>query len=128
MSKKSIKADRIHDALRRLDQKANVAGYIVLDAAGEHVGTVRFSYPRDGMGKLIALVADWTVERPHNAAGEPDFAEWTPWQYGWASGCGYDKATAAVGSMTIGTVKFVDQGFNWDHQLRDAGYRVIQAV
>ena|SRR5690242_9907354 len=125
-AKKTV--DRIHNALRTLEAKANVAGWIVLDKAGEHIGTVRFSYPRDGMGKLHALAANWQAERPRNAQGEADFETWTPWQYGTANGCGYDKATAALGGMTIGTVRLEDQGYDWARQLRHAGYRVIQAV
>lgn len=128
MSKKTVKAARIHEALRSMDRKANVAGYVVIDQAGEHIGTVRFSYPRDGMGRLQALAANWKAERPKDDKGEPDFTNWTPWQYGWASGCGYDKATAALGGMTIGTVTLQDQGKDWSNQLRDAGYRVLQAV
>lgn len=125
---KSKNVERIHNALRAVDKKSNVAGYIILDSAGEHIGTVRFSYPRDGAGKLQALAANWSAERPRDAAGNADFTNWTPWQYGWASGGGYDKHTAALSSMTIGTVTIADSGYDWSHQLRDAGYRVIQAV
>jgi hypothetical protein len=128
MSRKSVTTARIHSALDAMDHKANVSAYIVLDKAGEHVGTIRFSYPRDGMGKLQCLAADWVAERPRKADGEADFTNWTPWQYGWASGCGYDKRTAAIGGMTIGTVTFADQGYDFSHQLREAGYRIIQAI
>lgn len=125
---KSAKVETIHNALRRCEQKANVAGYVVIDATGEHVGTVRISYPRDGAGKLQVLAADWKAERPRDAEGEADFTNWTPWQYGWANGGGYDKASAALSGMTIGACKLKDDGHRWDSQLRDAGYRVIQGV
>jgi hypothetical protein len=114
--------------VRAIEQKANVSAHIVLDAAGEHIGTVRFSYPRDGAGKLHAVAADWSTERPRKENGEADFETWTPWQYGYANGGGYDKHSAAVSGMTIGTVTLKDDGHNWYNQLRDAGYRVIQAV
>ena len=128
MSRKTISADRIHKACDALDRKANVSGFIVLDSAGKHVGTVRFSYPRDGAGKLIAIAADWTAERPRDAKGEPDFKNWTPWQYGYANGGGYDKHTAALCSMTIGGHRIEDGGYRWDSQLRTAGFQVFQAV
>lgn len=121
--------ERIHNALRRVDQKANVAGYIVLKGA-DHVGTVRFSYPRDGAGRLVALAADWTAERPRREDDptRADFENWTPWQYGWASGGGYDKHTAALSGMTIAGVRIRDDGHGWNNQLRDAGLTVLQAV
>lgn len=128
MSKRARTVQRIHDALRRVDQKANVAGYVVLDSTGEHIGTVRFSYPRDGAGRLVALVANWAAERPKDENGLGDFTNWTPWQYGTANGCGYDKATAAISGMTIGACTVQDSGWDWTRQLRDAGYRVIQAI
>jgi hypothetical protein len=120
--------EKIHNALRTADKKANVAGYIVLDSARDHIGTVRVSYPRDGSGQLKVLAADWTAKRPRDADGNPDFTNWTPWQYGWANGGGYDKATAALSGMCIGTVRIEDSGYDWAHQLRDAGYIVLQAV
>jgi hypothetical protein len=126
---KSKKVEQIHGALRKLEQKANVAGHVVLDKDGKHIGTVRLSYPRDGAGQLKALAANWLAVRPVNPeTGLADFQNWTPWQYGWANGGGYDKATAALSGMTIGTVTIKDDGFNWYNQLRDAGYAVIQAI
>lgn len=125
---KSANVERIHKSLRRIEQKANVAAWIILDKAGEHIGTVRISYPRDGIGRLQLLAANWAAERPRDKDGQADFSNWTPWQYGWASGCGYDKGTAAASGMTIGAVKIQDIGTYWHDQLRDAGYRVIQAV
>ena len=124
----SPKVERIHNAMRAIEQKANVAGFVVLDAQGEHVGTVRFSYPRDGAGKLKAIAANWKAERPRDDKGEADFTNWTPWQYGWANGGGYDKHTAALSGMTIGTHRIVDSGERWDNQLHKAGYRVLCGV
>lgn len=120
---RKISADSIIAALRKLEQKSNVAGYVVMKGA-THIGTVRFSYPRDGAGKLQGFAADMTRNPPEGC----DFRNWTRWQYGWANGGGYDKHTAALGGMTLGKVTFADQGYDWIHQLREAGYVVIQAV
>jgi hypothetical protein len=106
-----------------MERKANVSGYIVLKGA-EHVATVRFSYPRDGAGKLVAMVADWMLAKPEDV----DFRHFTRWQYGWANGYGYDKASAAVSGMKIDGITLKDDGWSWDRQLRDAGYQVIQAI
>ncbi len=125
---KSANVQRIHDALRRMEKKANVSAYVVIDKLGNHVGTVRFSYPRDGAGKLQALVANWAAERPRDDKGEADFTNWSPWQYGWANGGGYDKQTAAISGMNIGAANIIDCGYDWSHQLREAGYIVINAV
>lgn len=122
------RVDRIHAALHHLDEKANVAAFVVLNPAGAHAATVRFSFPRDGAGKLQCLAADWLAPRPLAVDSLPDFETWTPWQYGCASGCGYDKCTAAMSGMTIGGCKIHDGGERWDSQLRAAGYTVIQAV
>ena len=123
MSRKSITCSRIHAALDRVRHKSNVSGYVVMNGA-EHIGTVRLSYPRDGAGRLIVLAANWAAARPQGV----EFTAWTPWQYGAANGCGYDKATAALSGMTIGTVTIKDDGWDWSRQLRDAGYSVIEAV
>lgn len=126
---KTTKVSRIRDALKRCEQKANVAGHVVLNSDGVHVGTVRLSYPRDGAGKLQVLVADWTSKRPKDPkTGQADFDNWTPWQYGWANGGGYDKATAAMHGMHVGGCTIEDGGHNWYNQLRNAGMIVIQAV
>lgn len=119
---------RIRAALDACDKRATVAGFIVLDKAREHVATVRFMYPRDGAGRLQALIADWKAKRPAADNGEPDFETWTPWQYGAANGYGYDKHTAAVSGMTVAGYKLRDGGERWDSQLRNAGFDVLQAV
>ena len=122
------RVERIHNALRAIERKANVSAYIILEANGLHVGTVRFSYPRDGAGKLQCLAADWRATRPRKPDGSADFETWTPWQYGYANGGGYDKATAAMAGMTIAGCRIVDDGYHWHDQLRKAGLTVIQAV
>lgn len=121
---RKITADDIHRRLRALENRANVSAYIVLNAKGDHVGTVRFHYPRDGAGRLTVMVADWSAVRPE---GET-FQTWTRWQIGTASGGGYDKHTAACYRLTVDGYRFRDEGKCWNNQLRDAGYTVLQAV
>lgn len=118
-------ANEIHARLKTLEDRANVAAFVVTDHEGKHIGSIRFHYPRDG-GKLTCSAADWSLPVPTD--GE-DRDAWTRWQIGWASGGGYDKHTAAMHNMTIGAVKIDGKGGKrWDNQLRDAGYNVIQAV
>jgi hypothetical protein len=124
MPNRKLTADAIHDRLKKLEDRANVAAYTILDAKGEHIGSVRFHYPKSGEGRLTCSCADWAMPRPEGATSD----DWTRWQLGWASGFGYDKHTAAMASMTIGTVKITDGGERWDSQLRAAGFQVIQAV
>ena len=122
MTKKNT-ADQIVRAVRRIEDRSNIRAYVIL-RDGAHVGTVRIQFPRDGAGKLHACAADWTLDMPEGV----DFKDWTRWQYGWATGYGYDKATAALGGMTIDGVRLADQGHHWSDQLRKAGLQVIQAI
>lgn len=122
---RKLTADQIHDRIRKLEDRTNVSAHVVLNANGDHVGTIRFHYPRDGAGRLTAICADWTLTLPTDAAA---YEAWTRWQIGTASGWGYDKRTAALGGLTVGVVTFAPQGYCWDSQLRAAGYQVIQAV
>jgi len=110
---------------------ANVAAYVVLKD-GERVATVAFKYPRDGAGRLYAYV-HWIG---------------SPMVRGFAAGGGYDKATAACSSAANRMSQFnpfntdkaaadadafayamiKDDGYGWDHNLRQAGFTVLQAV
>jgi hypothetical protein len=117
--------DALHARIQKLEDKANVEAFVILDATGQHIGTVRFHLPKDGAGRLTCSAADWSLAIPADAQ---EREKWTRWQLGWANGYGYDKRTAAMGGMTIGTVTLADQGRRWDAQLQAAGYRVIQSV
>lgn len=44
------------------------------------------TYPRDGAGRLVLVLA----------VRDDDTPDRTRWFYGWASGCGYDKLSAAA--------------------------------
>lgn len=107
-----------------------VAAYVITDANGDRVATVAFKYPRDGAGRLYAYVHWIGVSMVR----------------GFASGGGYDKATAACSSAAkklrpllaefppdspawafhAAIVK--DEGPYWHQQLERAGFRVLQAV
>lgn len=119
-----LTASKTHDKLRALEARTNVHAYVVLNEKCEHVGTVRVHYPRDGAGRLTVAAADWTLDRPEGETWQT----FTRWQIGTASGGGYDKATAAAGGMTIAGVTLADQGYDWCHQLQNAGLTVLQAV
>lgn len=125
MAKKPT-ANEIHARLKTLEDRANVAAYVVTDKDGKHIGSIRFHYPRDGAGRLTCSAADWSLPIPGDGHARD---EWTRWQIGWDDGAGHDRRTAAMHNMTIGTVRIDSKGGKrWDAQLRDAGYNVIQAV
>jgi len=109
---------------------ANVSAYIVVKN-GERIAKVAFKYPRDGAGRLYAYVHVFGTEMVR----------------GFASGYGYDKASAAVYDA-CGKIKAPGLGWvgdadciaikgailssngsgNWDGELRNAGYDVWQVV
>lgn len=107
----------------------DVSTYLVLKD-GKRAATIAFKYPRDGAGRLYAYVHWFGVEMTR----------------GFASGCGYDKHSAAVASAVVKIEKvdekygdpesqaaFIaaarrDAGDTWDACLRKAGFEVFQAV
>jgi len=88
-----------------------VSAYVILNSKGEISGTVKIQFPKDGAGKLTAIL--------HEHGNEP--------QIGTASGYGYDKQSAALSGGTFGSVTLADSGRDWTDQLRDGGYTVYQA-
>lgn len=76
-------------------------------------GSIKVAYPADGAGKLQVFV--WECKNPGM-------------QYGWASGYGYDKLSAALKGIKFDDIVFTDHPENWQIQLRNAGYTVIQAI
>ena len=115
-----------HDAAFR-----NVSAFVIAKD-GERVATVAFKYPKDGAQRLWAYV-HW-----HGV----------PMVRGFASGCGYDKQSAACASASraienlhakeflnkcADQVAFIaamgkDDGRGWDDNLRREGFIVWQAV
>lgn len=112
---------------------AQVSAYVVLKD-GERVATIAFKFPRDGAGRLYAYVHWLGIEMVRGSA----------------SGCGYDKKSAACANaarhlpLDDGTHEMViamskdfanfrselerDDGYYWDRRLRNAGFEVLQAV
>ncbi len=113
---------------------ANVSAFVIM-RDGERVATIALKFPRDGAGRLYAYV-HWLGE---------------PMVCGHAGGCGYDKRSAACANAArklsppydhTGEVptsdhemweRFrdalrTDDGYGWDHRLREAGFTIWQAV
>ena len=118
-----MKAIAITREMRKLEDASRISAIIIMKD-GEHVGTARIKYPADGAGRLSAYLADWTLEMPESV----NWDKFTRWQIGRANGYGYDKATAAFGSMKLCGFELKDAGWGWDHQLREAGFTLIQAI
>lgn len=70
----------------------NRAGaYVILDEqTGKFCGKILFAYPSDGAGKLYAAMWDFTPTTGRDV------------QNGYATGCGYDKQSAAIDGMKFG--------------------------
>ena len=110
---------------------ASVSAYVIMR---DHVrvATVAFKFPRDGASRLYAYVHWHGVPMVRGSAG----------------GYGYDKKTAACNSASraiqkLHTTEFIaksahqvefinalaiDDGNDWDRNLRNAGFEVLQAV
>jgi hypothetical protein len=112
----------------------SVSAYIILNKQGDRVATIAFKYPRDGAGRLYAYVHVLGTEMVR----------------GYASGGGYDKATAAVSSAipkikdgldlnqkseawviqydTLRSALAKDNGWHWYQAAEQADFTVLQAV
>jgi len=121
MSKKSDELSKLYDDMAKRARR--VSAWVIMRGL-EHVGTVRVHYPADGAGRLVAYVADWTLDCP---VGVP-FNEFTRWQRGIAGGYGYDKTSAALRGLSVGGVVLQDNGRDWVAQLHGAGLYVICAI
>ena len=93
---------------------SRAAAYIIPHPDRKRWGKIKVSYPKDGMGPLRAFV--WDCEGNDGL------------KYGSASGCGYDKLSAAMCGLKFDNITFSDHPVNWEIQLRKAGYEVIQAL
>lgn len=118
---------------------AQVSAFVIIDRgdgfrAPSKVATVAFKFPPHGHGERRVYA----------------YVHWLglPMVRGWASGCGYDKKTAACASAVsqIGMTQWrklmvekpeavrlyaalqLDTGPTWQSQLESAGFIVLQAV
>lgn len=110
---------------------ASVSAYVVLDDKGERVATVAFKYPRDGAGRLYCYLQIFGTSMVRDFAG----------------GFGYAKHDAAIHKASrriklTGVPSYAnldatiaafqgalkDSGYSWQHELREAGFTVHQAV
>ena len=113
----------------------NVSAFVILKD-GERVATVAFKFPKDGAGRLYCYL---------HVLG-------LPMVRGYAGGYGYDKKSAALADAaskqcavkleswqtpegytkeyaTAQAIKAcLTSGHSWDHDLREAGFVVLQAV
>ncbi len=107
----------------------NVAAYVIMRGS-ERVATIAFKFPKDGAGRLYAYV-HWIGE---------------PMVRGFAAGGGYDKRSAACANAARKMINgndchmagegyssfwgaiSEDDGMEWHHHLREAGFEVFQAV
>jgi hypothetical protein len=69
------------------------SAYVIVHPNGKQYGKVKCAWPADGMGPLHVFMWDC------NGTGI---------QYGKASGCGYDKLTAALSGMTFDGITLRD--------------------
>ena len=110
-----MKKKTVYEKLRETEQSPawNRAGaYIIVKReTGKYVGKVLFKFPKDGAGRLEVFLWDWT-----NSEGEVREI-----QHGSAGGY---KKTAALGCLKFGEHQFIDQGTEWDDQLKEKGYDV----
>lgn len=95
---------------------ASVSSYAVMKD-GKFVASIAFKYPRDGSGRLWAYV--------HFLGNKM--------VRGYASGCGYDKHSAACQAAMkeckendFYRALSLDNGYYWDDNLRAAGFEVRQ--
>jgi len=117
------KSQTIMAQVRKAEDACRFAAYIIMKG-GDHVGTVRIKYPKDGAMRLTVYVCDWAKEKPADVS----FENFCRWQTSWANGYGYDKATAAMSGLTIADFTFANSGTDWDRQLRDAGFTTLRAI
>jgi hypothetical protein len=116
-------AQNIYDQHRKAFP--SVSAYVVM-RHGDKVGTIAFKFPKDGASRLWVYV-HWLG---------------TPMVRGYAGGYGYDKKTAACNSASRALTRLdacgweeaftqalaIDNGNDWERNLRNAGFEVLQAV
>jgi hypothetical protein len=120
-TKEQLKAIKALQAAEKSPAWNRVSAYVIIDKFGvnsdcNRFGKIKVIHPADGMGSLKVFVWDCTG---------------SDLQMGTASGCGYDKLSAAMVDMKFDDITFTDHGSlsgNWQTQLRAAGYTIVQAI
>lgn len=118
-SKEQEKAIKALQAAEKSPAWNRVSAYVIIDQFGtggdcNKFGKVKVIHPADGAGALKVFVWDCTGDNGL--------------QMGTASGYGYDKLSAAMCGIKFDDIEFTDHPTNWEMQLRQAGYTVIQAI
>jgi hypothetical protein len=103
---------------------SNVSAYVIM-RHGDRVANIAFKFPRDGASRLYAYVHWFGIPMVRGSAG----------------GYGYDKKTAACNSASralllpssdsqeaFNKALAIDDGNDWERNLRNAGFDVLQAV
>ena len=80
--------------------------------AESYCGKIQVAYPKDGAGILRVFLWDFGNKI----------------QMGTAGGYGYDKLSAALRGLKFQGITLQDYSPNWETQLKDAGYTLIQVV
>ena len=114
MSKDETRALNAYRRCEKSPAWSRVSAYVIISPDGKGWGKIKAAWPSDGMGPLHVFAWD--------CSGDNGI------QYGKASGCGYDKLSAALVGIKWGDIVFTDHPVNWEIQLRKAGYTVVQAV
>jgi hypothetical protein len=125
-TKEQDKAIKALQAAEKSPAWNRVSAYVIIrpmalyDTSDKHAsnlcynhGKIKVIHPADGMGSLKVFVWDCSGNGI---------------QMGAASGCGYDKMSAAMVNIKFDNIEFTDHPKNWEMQLREAGYTVIQAI
>lgn len=116
-------ATNIYDQHRKAF--SNVSAYCIM-RGGERVATIAFKFPKDGASRLWVYVHWLGIPMVRGSAG----------------GYGYDKRTAACNSASralphasyddkleaFTAALAIDDGNDWERNLRNAGFDVLQAV
>ena len=104
------------DARKRVEDGLawrRASAYIILHPDKKGHGVIRVAHAKDGMGTTHVFL--WDMDGSNI-------------QHGTASGCGYDKVSAAINGMTFNGIKLEDHPRNWKVALDKAGYQIIQAL
>lgn len=120
--KKGIMKTSVFDKLRKAEDSPawnRASANVILDknqqGAATMVGKILVKHPKDGMGPLEVFLWDWTNIQTNRGVQE-----------GRASGCGYDKLSAAMADMKFGSITIQEN--DWLGSIVKAGYQVRQVL